>query len=152
MLKILLSSLIVCVCVGVAVFAAEPSGVNPAAVAKVKLRATREAGESSDTWVGKMAEYRVDREAVGAQLDQYTNHLAQLEVILATGSDRVALTNAIAALTGTAKTAAQKSLNYEDAKDAKVRQMINDLKVAATNLKQALQDLKRATQAGFDGK
>jgi prefoldin subunit 5 len=150
MSKILLSSLVLCACVAFA--GPKPSEVNPAATSKATVQKAREKGEATHTWASCIKEYKKNRDSVDEQITQYTNHLAQLEVILATGTDRVALTNAIAALSGAAKTAANKSLNYEDAKDTKVKQMLNDLKAVGANLKQAMNDLKQATQAAMEGK
>jgi hypothetical protein len=148
--------ILIAILVGVAAAFAGPQKNpirEPAALkASVDRKAGEEKGESANTWASCIKEYKTNRNAVDEQLTQYTNHLAQLEVILATGSDRVALTNAIAALSGVNKTAANKSLNYEDAKDAKMKQMLNDLKAVGANLKQAMNDLKQATQAGLEGK
>jgi hypothetical protein len=132
--------------------AAKAARLAERAALRAARAASQESGEEANTWAGKVAEYRTNRDAVTTQLNQYADHLAQLETILTTGPDRAALTTAIAALTGVNKTAAQKSLNYEDAKDAKVKQLLNDLKAAAVNLKQAVQDLKQATNAALTGK
>ena len=115
-------------------------------------RDTALASESTNSFADCISAYKENKRQADLQLDQYTNHMAQLEIVLASGPDWIAMTNAIAACSGVSKTAFNKMVDYVTTANTKRNQAMNDLKAVGANLKQALQDLKDSVVAEKKGK